>query len=84
VEDRSQAEKSNADHCRQQSCKEGIPGEGPAEEEGCCVEEEKHQVNWFKRIGEFSKIFSLHFQTPEFRVLLILRQKESIRQATDL
>jgi hypothetical protein len=42
VEDRSQAQKSSANHCCQQGSKEGIPREGPGEEEGCCVEQEEH------------------------------------------
>jgi len=47
VENRSQAAESNADQSRQHSSKEGIPREGPTEEEGCRVEEEKHQgIQW--------------------------------------
>ena len=42
VEDRSQTAESNADHCCQQGSKEGIPGEGPGEEEGCRVQQKKH------------------------------------------
>jgi hypothetical protein len=43
VEHRSDAAKSNADHCRQQSGKERIPREGPAEEEGAEVKQKEHK-----------------------------------------
>ena len=47
VEDRSQTEKSSTDQNCQQSSKERVPWEGPAEEEGCAVEQKKHQSgNW--------------------------------------
>jgi hypothetical protein len=42
VEDRNQAEESSTDQKSQQSTKEWIPRERPAEEEGRCVEQEKH------------------------------------------
>ena len=41
VEGRSQAAESNADRSSQQSAKERVAREGPAEEEGCCVTTEK-------------------------------------------
>jgi len=42
MENGNQAAESNADHCRQQGGKEGIPREAPAAEEGCSVEEQEH------------------------------------------
>jgi hypothetical protein len=50
VENRNQTAESSGDQKCQQSTKAGIPREGPAEEERCGEEDEKHHQKfpWFK------------------------------------
>ena len=75
VEDGSQTAESSADQKCQQSSKERVPWEGPAEEEGCAVEQKKHQSGSWKsnspKIKSYSEKFGclcedfethLHFQ----------------------